>query len=178
MVGACQSWSSALCNPSTSSSSAGARDLLRPLPSRCQLTPSGPRLTPQGDRAGIRAHGTLPSSRTYEVDVPVHALAGVSAVSPSGSPSASVDDSKNGNGSTGLSKADYAKFVHFFRQAGPYIEGHRDKTFVIVIPGSVSCLWRAVCATADVCLPQEHSLTHVLSLHCRSRQSGASSKAL
>lgn len=37
-----------------------------------------------------------------------------------------------------LRKKDFRKFVHFFRQASPYIEGHREKTFVIVIPGEVS----------------------------------------
>jgi hypothetical protein len=36
-----------------------------------------------------------------------------------------------------LAKSDYAKFVQFFRQASPYIEGHRGRTFVIVIPGEV-----------------------------------------
>ncbi|KAL3154263.1 hypothetical protein ABBQ32_013759 [Trebouxia sp. C0010 RCD-2024] len=36
-----------------------------------------------------------------------------------------------------LRKKDFRKFVHFFRQASPYIEGHREKTFVIVIPGEV-----------------------------------------
>ncbi|KAL0055755.1 hypothetical protein WJX82_004086 [Trebouxia sp. C0006] len=36
-----------------------------------------------------------------------------------------------------LRKKDFRKFVYFFRQASPYIEGHRDKTFVIVIPGEV-----------------------------------------
>jgi hypothetical protein len=37
-----------------------------------------------------------------------------------------------------LAKADYAKFVHFFRSASPYIAGHRGRTFVIVVPGNVS----------------------------------------
>eukprot|EP00775_Hariotina_reticulata_P009747 gene9747-9905_t len=32
---------------------------------------------------------------------------------------------------------DYGKFVQFFRQASPYIEGHRGRTFVVVIPGDV-----------------------------------------
>ncbi|EFJ51352.1 hypothetical protein VOLCADRAFT_57336 [Volvox carteri f. nagariensis] len=39
--------------------------------------------------------------------------------------------------SSGLSKQDFGKFVQFFRQASPYVEGHRGKTFVIVIPGNV-----------------------------------------
>lgn len=37
-----------------------------------------------------------------------------------------------------LAKADHGKFVQFFRQASPYIEGHRGRTFVIVVPGAVS----------------------------------------
>ncbi|KAL3139784.1 hypothetical protein ABBQ38_004086 [Trebouxia sp. C0009 RCD-2024] len=36
-----------------------------------------------------------------------------------------------------LERKDYAKFVQFFRQASPYIEGHRGRTFVVVIPGEV-----------------------------------------
>ena len=31
------------------------------------------------------------------------------------------------------------RFVSFFRGASPYIEGHRGRTFVIVIPGEVVC---------------------------------------
>jgi hypothetical protein len=37
-----------------------------------------------------------------------------------------------------LAKEDFTKFVQFFRQAGPYIEGHRGRTFVLVVPGGVS----------------------------------------
>ncbi len=36
-----------------------------------------------------------------------------------------------------LERKDFGKFVQFFRQASPYIEGHRGRTFVIVIPGEV-----------------------------------------
>jgi hypothetical protein len=36
-----------------------------------------------------------------------------------------------------LTRQDYGKFVQFFRQASPYIEGHRARLFVIVIPGEV-----------------------------------------
>ena len=36
-----------------------------------------------------------------------------------------------------LERKDFGKFVQFFRQASPYIEGHRGKTFVVVIPGEV-----------------------------------------
>lgn len=38
-----------------------------------------------------------------------------------------------------LERKDYGKFVQFFRQASPYIEGHRGRTFVVVIPGEVGC---------------------------------------
>ena len=37
-----------------------------------------------------------------------------------------------------LERKDFGKFVQFFRQASPYIEGHRGRTFVVVIPGEVS----------------------------------------
>lgn len=37
-----------------------------------------------------------------------------------------------------FSKEDHCKFVQYFRQASPYIEGHRSRTFVIVLPGEVS----------------------------------------
>lgn len=36
-----------------------------------------------------------------------------------------------------LERAQYGLFVKFFRQASPYIEGHRGRTFVIAIPGEV-----------------------------------------
>jgi hypothetical protein len=42
-----------------------------------------------------------------------------------------------------LTRQDYGKFVQFFRQASPYIEGHRARLFVIVIPGEVGG-WRAI----------------------------------
>ncbi|KAK9836948.1 hypothetical protein WJX81_002033 [Elliptochloris bilobata] len=37
----------------------------------------------------------------------------------------------------GLRPDDFDSFVHFFRQASPYIEGHRGRTFVICCPGEV-----------------------------------------
>jgi hypothetical protein len=37
-----------------------------------------------------------------------------------------------------LDRAEQGKFVQFFRMASPYIEGHRGRTFVIVLPGEVS----------------------------------------
>jgi hypothetical protein len=55
--------------------------------------------------------------------------------------------------STGaLERDDYGKFVQFFRQASPYIEGHRARTFVVVIPGACfgrACAW--MCAGACSC---------------------------
>ncbi|KAL6752404.1 Aspartate/glutamate/uridylate kinase [Haematococcus lacustris] len=44
----------------------------------------------------------------------------------------------NGGSSGALTKSDFPKFVQFFRQASPYIAGHRARTFVIVIPGNVT----------------------------------------
>lgn len=43
-----------------------------------------------------------------------------------------------------LDKSQFSLFVQFFRQASPYIEGHRGRTFVLAIPGEVRC---CVCAT-------------------------------
>lgn len=39
-----------------------------------------------------------------------------------------------------LERKDFGKFVQFFRQASPYIEGHRGRTFVVVIPGEVRAI--------------------------------------
>ncbi len=36
-----------------------------------------------------------------------------------------------------LRPTDFDSFVHFFRQASPYIEGHRGRTFVVCCPGEV-----------------------------------------
>ena len=65
--------------------------------------------------------------------------ADVTSTGSSGSSSDGSDTSTNAlrKGPGSLRKKDFRKFVHFFRQASPYIEGHRDKTFVIVIPGEV-----------------------------------------
>ena len=46
---------------------------------------------------------------------------------------ASILDRTNGS----LDKSQYGLFVKFFRQASPYIEGHRGRSFVIAIPGEV-----------------------------------------
>ncbi len=63
------------------------------------------------------------------------------AVAPKGSPAlGSYDGYENGtNGASlvSLGKQDFAKFVQLFRQASPYIAGHRGKTFVLVVPGHV-----------------------------------------
>jgi hypothetical protein len=36
-----------------------------------------------------------------------------------------------------LDQSHFSLFVQFFRQASPYIEGHRGRTFVLAIPGEV-----------------------------------------
>lgn len=59
-----------------------------------------------------------------------------------GSPSATNGSSSNGIGTgagktTVVAKEDFTKFVQFFRGASPYIEGHRGRCFVIVVPGQV-----------------------------------------
>ncbi|KAK9810524.1 hypothetical protein WJX72_012135 [[Myrmecia] bisecta] len=50
--------------------------------------------------------------------------------------------SSNGNGQATLAKKPETasqpnKFVQFFRSASPYIEGHRGKLFVLIVPGEV-----------------------------------------
>ena len=51
-----------------------------------------------------------------------------------------------------LQPEDHNNFVRFFRMASPYVEGHRGRIFVIVLPGEVNPSWHsviisAVCAT-------------------------------
>ena len=53
--------------------------------------------------------------------------------------------------SEALERKDFGKFVQFFRQASPYIEGHRGRTFVIVIPGEVQNMHALLC-----CMPLVH----------------------
>lgn len=67
------------------------------------------------------------------------AHAGIYDLTSTGSSGSSSDGSETGlrKPPGSLRKKDFRKFVHFFRQASPYIEGHREKTFVIVIPGEV-----------------------------------------
>ncbi len=51
-----------------------------------------------------------------------------------------------------LDRSEHGKFVHFFRMASPYIEGHRGRTFVIVLPGEVDpiYIWMASKAFSPV----------------------------
>ena len=62
-----------------------------------------------------------------------------------------------------LERKDFGKFVQFFRQASPYIEGHRDRTFVVVIPGEVSFKSKCKRHVADA----EMLLSAYSSLCCR-----------
>lgn len=54
---------------------------------------------------------------------------------PGQAPSCKLD-----RNSGALERDEYGKFVQFFRQASPYIEGHRSRTFVVVIPGAIRLL--------------------------------------
>ncbi len=102
--------------------------------SLCPAAP-GHRSRWPGRRALAPVKGTIPrdAPSIYEVDHPNGSV-----------PATTVADkgAANGNGSghmasSGLAKQDFGKFVQFFRQASPYVEGHRGKTFVIVVPGGV-----------------------------------------
>lgn len=48
-----------------------------------------------------------------------------------------------------LDKSQFSLFVQFFRQASPYIEGHRGRTFVLAIPGEVRQMVNALPHAAD-----------------------------
>ena len=52
-----------------------------------------------------------------------------------------------------LDKSQFSLFVQFFRQASPYIEGHRGRTFVLAIPGEVRCgclcVWLPSCRSCS-----------------------------
>ena len=62
------------------------------------------------------------------------------------------------NGLNGaLDRAEHPKFVHFFRMASPYIEGHRGRTFVVLVPGEVQDL-PAACQQIHCCNPSTHLL--------------------
>lgn len=99
----------------------------------------GPRVRPL-----LPVKGTIPKNATidYEVETP-HGRNGTAVVSIDANGSDGLPEQV----SSGLSKQDFAKFVQFFRQASPYVEGHRGKTFVIVIPGNVRVrCWRSISA--------------------------------
>ena len=56
---------------------------------------------------------------------------------------------------------DFGPFVQFFRQASPYIEGHRGRTFVICCPGEVMRSRTVVfcfCVTSSCCLGSQDPL--------------------
>jgi len=79
--------------------------------------------------------GTYASDESYEMPDWVH--------HPLSTGSGSEEEASNMGGNSPdpgnpLPKLDFGKFVNFFRGASPYISGHRDRTFVVVIPGNVS----------------------------------------
>lgn len=47
---------------------------------------------------------------------------------------------------TDLGHRDFQNFVHFFRSASSYITGHRNSTFVIVLPGQACHLLCSFCS--------------------------------
>ena len=67
------------------------------------------------------------------------------------------------NGLNGaLDRADHGKFVHFFRMASPYIEGHRGNTFVVLLPGEVKpSLHPLFCWYCRPCTLWDSSLSRV-----------------
>lgn len=83
-----------------------------------------------------RAHSC--SGRTFHVSCHAYRL---HAYTPGDAAYARHGYDKQAEGNPGwsgaLSKSDYGKFVEFFRQASPYIESHRGKVFVLVVPGEV-----------------------------------------
>lgn len=87
-------------------------------------------------RSLVKTFGTLPSSATQSAKA--YFDLGSSTPSPPNGSNGSNEVPTGPSNSGALAKADYGKFVQFFRQASPYIEGHRGRTFVIVVPGDVS----------------------------------------
>ena len=70
--------------------------------------------------------------------------------------------------SEALERKDFAKFVQFFRQASPYIEGHRGRTFVVVIPGEVQRCSDKPDELYSICMPCtiESTVTAVSQVLC------------
>ncbi|GIL81500.1 hypothetical protein Vretimale_1003 [Volvox reticuliferus] len=91
----------------------------------------GPRVRPLPP-----VQGTIPRDAPSVYEVDTNGKNGTSTLTLDGNGSPTIGHSAQA--SSGLSKQDFAKFVQFFRQASPYVEGHRGKTFVIVVPGNVS----------------------------------------
>jgi hypothetical protein len=61
-----------------------------------------------------------------------------------------------------LERDEYGKFVQFFRQASPYIEGHRSRTFVVVIPGAAEGLGAQMAMAKPQCCQQLQQDMHTL----------------
>jgi hypothetical protein len=116
--------------------------------------------------ASLKMHGTWPgSTNNYMNGHPVWNKSPSPSPAPlEGLPGATPRPEKAGaaaspsapNGGA-LTKADFPKFVGFFRQASPYIAGHRAKTFVIVVPGDVSALAAHVLAAWEQQTPPRRS---------------------
>lgn len=103
----------------------------------------------------VRCHGTIPgSSNVYNGITSWTNSTASRQVSPEPAKDAAENSKSqqesNGSCSGALQKADFPKFVQFFRQASPYIAGHRARTFVIVVPGNVSC---ASASAVHACCP-------------------------
>ena len=81
------------------------------------------------------------SQSTATLRAPRGAVAARGTATASLSPSTSEEDAAaaaaHEHHEQSLPKGDFTKFVRYFRQASPYIEGHRGRTFVIVVPGEV-----------------------------------------
>jgi hypothetical protein len=86
----------------------------------------------------VPLHGTIPREAPSAYDVDTLPAKPGAAANGNGSSAPAMVPAGAPGASSGLAKQDFAKFVQFFRQASPYVEGHRGKTFVIVVPGSVS----------------------------------------
>ncbi|KAF8060080.1 NAGS2 [Scenedesmus sp. PABB004] len=116
----------------------GATTAWRPSAPRAQQQQQQPGTAQQQRGAERRAPSPAPPA-------PPPALL-AAGESPGISPGSSLDGSGGGgaaascnilNNAGALEAEDYGRFVQFFRQASPYIAGHRARTFVVVIPGEV-----------------------------------------